>query len=163
MLEDVLQPGLALVICGSAAGVVSAARGQYYAGPGNRFWPTLREVGLTPRRLVPGDYRELTAFGIGLTDIAKGQSGSDAAIDFALSDPEGLRLKLHRFVPGILAFNGRKAAQVFFGRSRVETGLQPEMVGATRLFVAPSTSGAASGYWDVGAWRELAELVRGSA
>ena len=85
----------------------------------------------------------------------------DAAIDFARSDPAGLAAKLQRFAPGILAFNGRKAAQVFLGRSRVATGLQPEVVGATRLFVAPSTSGAARGYWDIGVWRELAELVRG--
>ncbi len=40
ILPDVLAPGLALVVCGSAAGTVSARVGAYYAGPGNRFWPT---------------------------------------------------------------------------------------------------------------------------
>ena len=45
MLEDVLAHGLSLVICGMAAGPVSAARGEYYAGPSNKFWRT-------PARLV---------------------------------------------------------------------------------------------------------------
>ena len=66
-LPDVLRPGLRLVICGSAAGAVSAARGAYYAGPGNKFWPILAEVGLTPRLLRPDEFATLPAFGIGLT------------------------------------------------------------------------------------------------
>jgi TDG/mug DNA glycosylase family protein len=163
MLDDVLIPGLKLVVCGTAAGVVSATRGEYYAGPGNKFWPTLHEVGLTSRRLAPREYRELLSFGIGLTDVTKGQAGSDASIDFRLSDPEDLRLKLHRFAPAVLAFNGKKAAEIFLGQRRVETGLQPGSVGSTRLFVAPSTSGAANGYWSIDEWRELARLVRGAA
>ena len=51
ILPDRLQAGLRLVLCGTAAGRVSALRGQYYAGPGNLFWPLLAETGLTPRRL----------------------------------------------------------------------------------------------------------------
>lgn len=38
---DLLAPHLRLVFCGTAAGNVSAARGAYYAGPGNQFWPIL--------------------------------------------------------------------------------------------------------------------------
>src|SRR3546814_13773735 len=49
VLPDVLAPGLRLVFCGSAAGRKSAELGAYYAGPGNKFWPTLYEIGLTPR------------------------------------------------------------------------------------------------------------------
>ena len=37
-LEDLLRPGLRLVICGTAAGTQSAAINAYYAGPANRFW-----------------------------------------------------------------------------------------------------------------------------
>ncbi len=159
MLNDVLAPGLKLVVCGTAAGKVSAARGEYYAGPGNKFWPVLFEVGLTPRRLVPHEYMELLTFGIGLTDVAKGQAGSDASIDFSLSNPENLLKKIQRFAPAILAFNGKKAAQVFLGQRRVELGLQSVQVGATRLFVAPSTSGAANGYWNADVWHKLAKLT----
>ena len=45
MLPDVLPPGLAVVICGTAAGTASARAGAYYAGPGNAFWATLTRSG----------------------------------------------------------------------------------------------------------------------
>ncbi len=160
VLEDVLAPGLRLVVCGAAAGAVSAARGAYYAGPGNKFWRVLGEVGLTPRRLEPHEFRELLQFGIGLTDLVKGQSGSDVAIDFRRASVARLRGRAIELRPTVLAFNGKKAAQVFLGRRRIGFGVQEERVGVTTLFVAPSTSGAANGYWDRGYWEELGRLVR---
>ena len=160
MLNDVLAPGLKLVVCGTAAGEVSAARREYYAGPGNKFWSVLFEIGLTPRRLASHEYMKLLTFGIGLTDVAKDQSGSDASIDFGLADIESLKKKVHRFAPAIFAFNGKKAAQVFLGQRHVELGLQSAQVETTRLFVAPSTSGAANGYWNADVWHELAKLTR---
>lgn len=160
MLDDVLAPGLALVVCGSAAGRRSAELGQYYAGPGNKFWRTLAETGLTPRPLQPAEFRLLPSFGIGLTDVAKQQAGGDHEIDFSRSDPDALRAKLMRYEPRILCFNGKRSAQVFLGLERVEYGLRDEAIGRTRLFVAPSTSGAANASWDVSIWRDLAKRVR---
>ena len=90
VLPDLLRPGLRVVICGSAAGAVSAARGAYYAGPGNKFWRILAEVGLTPRRLEPGEFREVLNFGIGLTDLVKTHSGSDAVLPREANDVAGL-------------------------------------------------------------------------
>lgn len=159
MLDDLLASDLKAVFCGTAAGAVSAARGLYYAGPGNKFWPILHKTGLTPHQLSPNDYLSLLQYGLGLTDVVKGQSGSDADIDFEGSDPHGLTAKLLKYQPRVLAFNGKKAAQVFLGRTKVDFGLQPENVGRTHLFVAPSTSGAASGYWDESHWFELAALA----
>ena len=65
VLPDVLEPGLRIVFCGTAAGHVSARRGAYYAHPQNRFWPALHAIGLTPRRLEPEDYPESPAMGPG--------------------------------------------------------------------------------------------------
>jgi TDG/mug DNA glycosylase family protein len=163
VLEDVLHPGLKLVVCGSAAGHRSAHLGQYYAGRGNKFWATLAKVGLTPRQLSPSDYRLLPNFGIGLTDLVKGQSGGDGAIVFGSSGPEELRSKMERYEPGVLCFNGKRAAREYFRVRDVEFGLQIETIGVTQLFVAPSTSGAASGFWDESMWRKLADLVRAGA
>lgn len=53
LLADLLRPGLASSFCGTAAGAASALRRAYYAGPGNGFWRTVHEVGLTPRLLQP--------------------------------------------------------------------------------------------------------------
>lgn len=47
VLPDVWAAGLAVAFCGSAVGSASARRRAYYAGPGNAFWPTLFEDGLT--------------------------------------------------------------------------------------------------------------------
>ncbi|MCH7533652.1 MAG: hypothetical protein IID07_11960 [Gemmatimonadetes bacterium] len=41
--------------------------------------------------------------------------------------------------------------------------LQARSFGATRLFVAPSTSAAARRWWDGGVWEGLAGLVRGTS
>src|ERR1700710_1081930 len=80
VLPDVLAPGLRVVFCGYAPGTASARAGAYYAGPGNRFWLTLHEVGLTPHLLPPAEFARLPEFGIGLTDISKTASGSDAEV-----------------------------------------------------------------------------------
>ena len=158
ILPDILAPGLRLVFCGTAAGKVSAEKGAYYAGPGNRFWPTLHEIGLTPRRLEPAEFPQALEFGIGLTDVAKAVSGADSDLPRHGFDAEALRLKITHAAPEALAFNGKRAAQEFFGGS-VSYGRQSERVGSTVVFVLPSTSGAARRYWDISYWRKLAEFA----
>ena len=162
ILRDLLAPGLRLVVCGSAAGTRSAQLRQYYAGPGNKFWPTLHEVGLTPRRLAPAEYPLLLELGIGLTDVIKDQSGPDAQLDFRRADPDALRAKILRHAPRCLAFSSKTAAQTVLGR-KVAYGVQPETLGETRIFVATSPSGRAGSYWDVGVWHALAAWVKSNA
>jgi len=161
VLPDVLPEGLDLVICGTAAGAASARREAYYAGPGNRFWSTLFQTGLTDRLLRPREFAQLPEFGIGLTDVEKAQSGADADIDFRHASAMALRRRVVEAGPRVLCFNGKKAAQVALEESRVGVGLQEETFGTTLLFVAPSTSGLATRWWDVKVWHELAELIRG--
>jgi TDG/mug DNA glycosylase family protein len=78
-LDDVLGHGLKVVFCGTAAGTVSAELGQYYAGPGNKFWKTLHRIGLTERELDPAEFRTLPARGIGNGErrkwLSRGQAG----------------------------------------------------------------------------------------
>ncbi len=160
VLHDLLQEGLNLVICGSAVGQRSAQVGQYYAGPGNKFWRTLARVGLTPRQLQASEAHLLPSFGIGLTDLVKSQSGSDQAISFTSAGAERLRTKILRYQARCLCFNGKRAAQEYFGRKDVGYGLQQETVGSTAIFVAPSTSAAANGSWDISWWEDLARRVQ---
>ncbi len=80
LIRDVLAPDLRVVFCGTALGTRSAQVGAYYAGRGNRFWSTLHEVGLTPVLLRPEEYTRVLDYGIGLTDICKTRSGSDAEV-----------------------------------------------------------------------------------
>jgi len=155
MLPDVLQYNLDIVFCGTAAGETSAKLQMYYAGPGNKFWRTLGEVGLTPRVLTPREFPDLPKHGLGLTDLVKDASGMDNEIDFRTKGSKAFRDKIIKFQPKVLCFNGKRAAQEFLSRS-VHYGVQPEQIGNTRLFVAPSTSGAANRFWDIKWWEELA-------
>lgn len=158
ILADAIRPGLRVVFCGTALGTVSARKRAYYAGPGNAFYRTLWEIGLTPRRVEPAEYEELLDSGIGLTDICKTRSGSDQEVGKDGFDTERLIALLEENRPGWIAFNGKNSASGAFGH-RVDYGLQEERLGGVRAFVLPSTSGAARRYWDISYWQELAAVV----
>lgn len=160
ILPDILAPGLRLVVCGSAAGTRSAELGAYYAGPGNRFWGMLHRVGLTPMVLAPTEFRSALAYGIGLTDIVKTAFGPDSGLRPIDFDRDGLRRRIETFQPRILAFNGKRSASAFFRKPVVYGHQLNHDIGPTRVYVAPSTSGAARGFWDEGYWRLVAEAAR---
>jgi TDG/mug DNA glycosylase family protein len=161
ILPDVLTPGLRVVFCGTAPGTASARAGAYYAGPGNRFWATLHEIGLTPVLLRPAKFARLPEFGIGLTDISKTASGSDREVGRRDFDPERLESAIAAAGPAHLAFNGKNSARGALGRA-VDYGRQPERIGGATTWVLPSTSGAARGSWDVQPWRDLAGAALGT-
>lgn len=161
VLPDLLRPGLRLVVCGTAAGAVSAAKGAYYAGPGNRFWPILAHTEMTPRLLRPDEFPLLLGFGIGLTDMAKTVSGADVDLPAHAFDRARLLARMTEIRPGCLAFNGKKAAAMALGRPTglLPYGLLPDVPGWPPVVVLPSTSGAASGFWDPAPWFALARQV----
>ena len=155
-LPDLLFPHPRLVFIGTAAGAHSARVGAYYAKPGNKFWPTLHAIKLTPRLFAPHDFPNLRAFGIGLTDLCKTESGMDRQIrNF---DVEGLRAKLARVRPEAIAFTSKKGASLYFARptAALAYGPQTRQDNAPRAFVLPSPSGAAGASWDIAPWRDLA-------
>ncbi|HEX7341094.1 MAG TPA: mismatch-specific DNA-glycosylase [Rhodanobacteraceae bacterium] len=153
-----LQPGLAVVFCGTAPSRRSAAEHAYYAHPGNFFWRALFEAGLTPRRLVPHEFTQLPSWGIGLTDLAKRHSGNDDELPKDAFDTAALTTKIHAFQPRLLAFTSKNAAQAMLGHA-VGYGMQDTTIDRTRLFVLPSPSGQARRFWDIRPWRDLALRV----
>lgn len=158
ILPDALAPGLRVVFCGTAAGTRSAREGAYYAHPGNYFWRTLFEVGLTPRRIAPHDYRDVLEYGIGMTDLAKLHFGADHELPRDAFDAAALKRKLARYKPAIVAFTSKNAAFGYFDRV-LPYGEQKEKITASRVFVLPSPSGQARKFWNVEPWRELAGAV----
>lgn len=161
VLQDHLREGLNVVFCGTAAGVVSASLGAYYAGPGNAFWRVLRDVGLTPDLVEPEKWASLNNYGIGLTDVAKKSSGPDSKHSDDDFDPDGFRCRIAEFKPHFVAFNGKKAASVVLGKKTREIayGLQAETIGDSKIFVLPSTSGAARRFWNSGHWQNLSKMI----
>lgn len=159
ILPDVLAPGLKVVFVGTAASKRSAALGAPYAGPGNRFWDILYAAGFTPRRLDPIEFQSVTQYGLGLTGMAPEAVGNDDILRPDDFDAAGLRARIEQVQPRVLAFAGKRAAQEFLKRPIAVYGLQPETVGATRIWVLPSTSGAARAFWDEAPWHALAAFV----
>ena len=160
MLPDILAPNLDVVFCGTAAGSRSAAVGAYYAGRGNKFWGTLHRTGLTSEIISSDAQREVLQFGIGLTDLVKGQSGMDHAIDFNGELRGQLLRTISEWRPKIICFNGKRAASLVLNQRQPIFGEQAERIGGALVFVAPSTSGAANAHWDEGHWHQLARLAR---
>ena len=160
-LPDQLQPHLRLVFVGTAAGQRSADLGHYYAGPGNRFWRTLHEVGITPRRYQPHEFPALLSLGIGFTDVCKLGAGMDHHALKSGVDIPAFCEKIRRYQPKTVAFTSKKAASLFYDRptKAVALGRQPPLESFPMVFVLASPSGAASGHWSVQPWRELADSL----
>ena len=157
-LPDYLRPGLELVFVGINPGLYSVQRGHYFARPASRFWPAFSASKLSEpvRRALGSDTlraehdARLLRFGIGFTDVVKRPSANAAdleASDFAKWVPRLLE-RLERHQPRMACFHGITAYRPFLNlalrcadRRRV-LGPQPEVVGATRLYVVPNPSPA---------------------
>lgn len=77
-IDDILPDdpsGLKMLIVGINPGLWTAAVNAPFARPGNRFWPSLHQAGLTDhqvdasRGLSPSDEQQLLSRGIGLTNL----------------------------------------------------------------------------------------------
>ena len=139
-----------VVFCGINPGRASAAARAPFANPRNDFWRLLHVAGFTPRLLEPHEFRELLAFGIGLTNAARRTTRGSS--DLRAADFAGARERLEAIAvdltPRIIGFVGKAAYQGVF-RERAGHGLQERRLGKTSLFVLPSTSPAnAAVPWD---------------
>jgi TDG/mug DNA glycosylase family protein len=156
-LPDLLCPGLDVVFVGINPSVYSATQGHYFARKINRFWPAFSRSrlslkarqGLEVERLEPTHDRLLQAYGFGFTDLVK--RASPRSTDLTRSEPaEGvaaLAKKLERFTPRFACFHGvtvGRPVQKVLAPALPEAGLglQPYVIGATRVFVVPNPSPA---------------------
>jgi TDG/mug DNA glycosylase family protein len=164
-VPDVLAPGLRCVFCGINPGRVSAAAAAHFANPRNDFWRLLHAAAFTPRRYEPDEQFDLLELGYGLTNAAYRTtpgSGDLRRGDFAYS-ADRLEQIAAELRPGWIAFVGKEAYRGVFNE-RPELGAQQRRLGATELFVLPSTSPAnAAVPWEerLRWFCELAELVAG--
>jgi TDG/mug DNA glycosylase family protein len=158
ILPDVLDYNLKVVFCGTTVSEKSAKRKAYYANPTNKFWRTLFEIGLTPRRFDPPEYNNVIEYHIGLTDLVKQKSGNDDIMNLGDYDQKGFRKRMEKYNPFVVAFNGKNSGEKFL-RHPVNYGKQKEKIGESHIFVLPSTSGAANKFWDISYWQELARFI----
>lgn len=147
-MPDVIAPRLRVLFSGINPSLYSVVVGYHFARPGNRFWPTLHAAGITPRRLQPSEQGELLALGYGITNVVdRATATADMLDDAELTEgSKALEAKVRRYRPRFLAVLGVSAYRTAFGRPKAQTGLQPESIGTTRLWVLPNPSGLNAHY-----------------
>lgn len=157
-----LEPGLRVLFCGINPGLYSAATGNHFARPGNRFWPALHAAGFTARRLWPWEKERLLAEGYGLTNLVARATASADELSPAefVAGRKRLASKVRRHRPRIVAFLGMGAYRHAFGAPRATLGEQPQRFEGARVWVLPSPSGLNAGYPMVELVRQLRKLRR---
>jgi len=163
-LRDVIAPDLQVLFCGINPGLYSAAVGQHFARPGNRFWAALYSAGFTPRLLAPPEAKLLLASNCGLTDIVARATAKAEELDTAelVAGRRRLERKVRRFRPRWVAILGIGAYRTAFGRPRATLGPQPEPLGSTGVWVLPNPSGLNASYQPsdlTSAFRKLRTVV----
>ena len=148
VLPDIIAPGLSVLFCGINPGLLSAARGQHFARPGNRFWPALHLSGFTPRLLHPSEQFELLDYGLGITNmVARATAGAaELSKQEFVQGAEILTALAEKYAPQTVAIVGIGAYRTGFARPKATTGRQPEKLGPARLWVLPNPSGLNAHY-----------------
>ncbi len=151
-LPDVTAPGLRVLFCGINPGLYSAATGYHFARPGNRFWPALHRSGFTPRQFRPDEQEQLLAAGLGITNIAPRATARAAELsrEELRAGAGVLTAKVASLRPAWLAVVGVSAFRVAFARPDASTGPLAGTIGASRVWILPSTSGL-NAHWNLDA------------
>jgi double-stranded uracil-DNA glycosylase len=161
-LPEYLRPGLKLVFVGLNPGLYSARAGKYFARKTNRFWPALSASHFFGSEVTAGDEKMLFEKGIGFTDVVKRATAQidELTQDEITTGARTLRRKLKKFSPAVACFNGLTGFRWVFEvpiKTKVIPGPQHERIGATRIYVLPSTS-PANAHFSLG--QIVAELRR---
>jgi TDG/mug DNA glycosylase family protein len=148
-VDDLLGPGLRLLIVGINPGLWTAAVNAHFARPGNRFWPAMHRAGLTPllvdasRGLSPEDADALIRGGIGITNLVNVATARADELTAAELHAGGVRLRalVRARSPAVVAVLGLTAYRSAFGHRHAVLGRQSEPFEGAELWVLPNPSG----------------------
>ncbi len=163
-IPDVIGPGLRVLFCGINPGLWSAAVGQHFAHPSNRFWRVLHRAGFTDRVLAPAEQGELPGLGLGITNLVNRatRTATELSTDELRAGAPALEDKVRRYRPRVVAVVGLQAYRAGFGRRRAVIGFQSESRAGSRLWVVANPSGAQAFYPLPALVEAFAELQRAS-
>lgn len=142
-VPDVIAPGLRMLFCGINPGLYSAHASHHFARPGNRFWPALFASGFTPRLMHPSQEHELLELGYGITNLVDRATLAADELTRAelLAGARRFRRKVEKYRPQAVAILGVTAYRIAFSCPEATTGLRPEKLGSTEVWVLPNPSG----------------------
>jgi double-stranded uracil-DNA glycosylase len=161
-LKDRVEPGVRVLFVGINPGIRSAAIGHHFAGYSNRFWKLLYESGLVPEPIGTEDDGRLPEWGFGITNLVpRPTPGIDALRPQEFVDGmRGLRRKVRRWRPQVVALVGVTLARVLFERraaDRIALGLHTDTFEGARVFVLPNPSGRNANF----SYQEMLAAFRG--
>jgi TDG/mug DNA glycosylase family protein len=148
-VDDLLGPGLKLLLVGINPGLWTAAVNAHFARPGNRFWPALWQAGIVDRLVDgskgfdPADSAHLIERGIGITNVvnvATARADELTATDYRKGG-ERLRKLVRERQPAVVAVLGLTAYRQAFGHPKAVLGRQDELFEGAQLWLAPNPSG----------------------
>jgi len=157
-VADIIEHDLSVLFCGINPSLYSAVVGHHFARPGNRFWKTLYQAGLTDRLFSPDEDRDLLKLGYGITNLvdrATARADEVAAAEF-IAARQALAEKLQTYRPRCLAVLGVSAYRLAFQQPKAKMGQQPDSWQGTLLWVLPNPSGLNAHYQ----LQDLAEAYR---
>lgn len=164
MLDDLVEPGVRVVIAGTIARWHRVEREHYYHGAGNHFWTLLHESGLVPRRLNPAEDHLLPGLGVGLTDLVRVRRSEPG--EPPVFDVPGFHRVVRRADPLAVAFVSKTAARSYARAAGVRApqgyGALSWQVTGRPAFVLPGPSGANNGMplpLRIALWRDLVDFL----
>jgi G:T/U-mismatch repair DNA glycosylase/ADP-ribose pyrophosphatase YjhB (NUDIX family) len=120
---------------------VSDAARAHFANPRNDFWRLLHAARFTSRLYDPSEQFEVLREGIGITNAAYRTTPGSGDLRGGDFDRDRIERVAREYAPAWIGFVGKEAYRGLF-KERPELGVQSRTLGATRLFVLPSTSPA---------------------
>jgi TDG/mug DNA glycosylase family protein len=153
-LPDRLNHSMKILFIGINPGVLSSQKGRHFSNPRNLFWPLLFESGLVSSRLTcEDDERILEEYGYGLANLCDrptADMGNLSKNELEKGVPI-LKQKIAEYKPKVCCFLGYATYRYFIQNMKksIEPGFQLDMKDKAlgcKMFVAPSTSGIATGF-----------------
>ena len=148
-VDDLVGPGLRLLLVGINPGLWTAAVNAHFARPGNRFWPALYRAGIVDRPidasrgLTPADADLLVTRGVGITNIVNVATAraDELTVEQLRDGARRLATLVQTAGPRVVGVLGLTAYRQAFGQPKAVAGRQPEDLGDAELWVAPNPSG----------------------
>jgi TDG/mug DNA glycosylase family protein len=148
-VPDLIGDNCRLLFVGINPGLWTAATQTHFCHPSNRFYPALSAAGIidwaidTQFGLSQQQREALIVRGIGITNIVARATSRASELSSA-ELREGMASLVKRIgdiSPGVVAVAGITAYRTAFSRPKAQIGRQPQLVGASSLWVVPNPSG----------------------